>query len=153
MEETIALICSLVILLLLLILFFIPTIIAFIRGHHYRWIILILNIFGSLVFGCGWIIAFIWSIWPSDTGVLDPLINDPTSNSRSSNKAIYTRYGENMRSFCEAAAPGSIETSSEGEIVPENEGGNSGPNNFCTNCGMKNEGHAKYCRNCGSKLC
>ena len=31
----------------LLVIFFIPSIVAFLRGHHYKWIILALNIFGG----------------------------------------------------------------------------------------------------------
>lgn len=34
----------------LLVIFFIPSIVAFLRGHHYKWIILALNIFGGAFF-------------------------------------------------------------------------------------------------------
>lgn len=43
--------------------FFLPALIAFLRGSPYRWIILILNgVIG--VTGIGWIGCFIWSIFP-----------------------------------------------------------------------------------------
>ena len=48
-------------LLILAFIYFLPTIIAFNRGHRNRWIIFIVNI----VFGCtflGWIVALIWAL-------------------------------------------------------------------------------------------
>ena len=44
-------------------LYFLPTIIAFIRGHHSRLGILLLNLFLGWS-GLGWIIALIWSLTP-----------------------------------------------------------------------------------------
>ena len=43
---------------------FLPSFIAFKRKHTYRWLILLLNIFGLT--GLAWLCAFIWSIWPKD---------------------------------------------------------------------------------------
>ena len=51
----------LIILLILAFIYFLPTIIAFSRGHRNRWVIFIINV----VFGCtflGWIIALIWAM-------------------------------------------------------------------------------------------
>lgn len=41
--------------------YFIPSIIAFYRGHHNRWPIFVLNFFlgGTCI---GWIVALIWSL-------------------------------------------------------------------------------------------
>ena len=47
-----------------LVVFLLPTLIAFGRGHHYKWIIFVVNVFGSTLFGVGWIAAFIWAVWP-----------------------------------------------------------------------------------------
>lgn len=147
MEDLVEFTVALVLLLILLLLFLLPSIIAFVRRHHYRWIIFAINVFGSFIFGSGWLIAFIWSVWPSDTGVLDPVINDPTSNSRESNKEIYTRYGENCKSFSDAS---NGESHLEGEVLSESE---SKPiNNICPNCGKLNDEGAKYCNSCGCKL-
>lgn len=44
--------------------FLLPTLIAFGRGHHYKWIIFVVNVFGSSLLGVGWIAAFIWAVWP-----------------------------------------------------------------------------------------
>ena len=86
----------------LLVIFFIPSIVAFLRGHHYKWIILALNIFGGALFGVGWIVALIWALWPGETGIADVVLNDPTTNSSAANKKIYSRYGENAAAFNEA---------------------------------------------------
>jgi hypothetical protein len=44
-------------------LYFLPTVIAFIRGHHSRLGIFLLNFFLGWS-GLGWIIAFVWSLAP-----------------------------------------------------------------------------------------
>jgi hypothetical protein len=49
-------------------LFMVPTIIAFSREHHYRWVILVLNTIGAGALGIGWLVALIWAIWPKDEG-------------------------------------------------------------------------------------
>ena len=45
-------------------LFFLPVFIAFKRKHTYRWLILLLNVFGLT--GFAWLCAFIWALWPKD---------------------------------------------------------------------------------------
>ena len=45
-----------------LVVFLLPTLIAFGRGHHYKWIIFVVNVFGSSLLGVGWIAAFIWAV-------------------------------------------------------------------------------------------
>ena len=49
------------VLLIVAFVYFIPTIVAFGRGHHNRWPIAILNLFlgGTLI---GWVIALVWSL-------------------------------------------------------------------------------------------
>jgi hypothetical protein len=44
-------------------LYFLPAIIAFLRGHHRRFAILVVNFFFGWS-GVGWIIALIWSLSP-----------------------------------------------------------------------------------------
>lgn len=55
--------------------YFVPTIIAFSRGHAYRWIIFIFNL---LLPGVGWIIGLIWAIFPSEKSLADPVIGNTT---------------------------------------------------------------------------
>lgn len=78
--------------------FFAPTIIAFRRKHHYRWIIFAINAVTGAS-GLGYVVALAWALWPSRTGLADPFLNDPTSNSLEANQTIYSRYGANLRAF------------------------------------------------------
>lgn len=116
-----------------LVVFLLPTLIAFGRGHHYKWIIFVVNVFGSTLFGAGWIAAFIWAVWPRATGVADVVLNDPTTNSPDANRRIYGRYGENVRAATESA------------------GGSVPARRFCPHCGAPVSGGA-FCAKCGGKL-
>jgi hypothetical protein len=64
------------IVLLVVILFFMPAIVAFLRSHHYRWIILLLNAFGFT--GVCWLIAMGWAVWPSEKSLADPILGNVT---------------------------------------------------------------------------
>ncbi|MBR5622096.1 MAG: superinfection immunity protein [Opitutales bacterium] len=119
-----------------LIIFLLPTIIAFFRGHHYKWIILAVNVFGSSILGVGWLVALVWACWPRETGVADVVLNDPTTNSSNANKKIYSRYGENIRS---------VNMASAGTPSLPPVGG------FCPHCGKPSQGGA-FCAFCGRKL-
>jgi len=63
-------------LLLALIILLLPFVIAVIRGHRYKWVILVLCVFG--VFGLPWLAAFIWSVWPSQSSFAEPVLGNPT---------------------------------------------------------------------------
>jgi len=54
--------------------FFLPFIIASLRDHKYKWIILVLNIFGFT--GVAWVIALIWAIYPSQSSLIDPIVGN-----------------------------------------------------------------------------
>ena len=66
--------------LLFLIAYFIPTLIGFKRRHHYKFIILGLNIIGFVGI-VPWIAAFIWAAWPKDKSLFDPIAGDVTGKS------------------------------------------------------------------------
>jgi hypothetical protein len=66
--------------LFLLAIAFVPTIIAFRREHHYKWIILVLCLFSW--FGITWLIAMIWSVWPSEKTLIDPVVGNPTGTGK-----------------------------------------------------------------------
>jgi Superinfection immunity protein len=81
--------------------FFCPTIIAFNREHHYKWIILGINIiFGAT--GIGYLVAFAWAVWPRQTAITDLVKNDPTDNSLEACKQYYQKRGEIDRVYDEA---------------------------------------------------
>jgi Superinfection immunity protein/Short C-terminal domain len=66
------------ILLIVLPLALLPTIIAVKKNHPYKIIIILVNIFGGLLFGIGWIVALIWCfITPSKSATKTaPMISD-----------------------------------------------------------------------------
>lgn len=64
-----------IVILFLAALFFIPTIVAFHREHHYRWIIFGINAVLGIT-GVGWIFAFIWAAWPNPTSENTGKISD-----------------------------------------------------------------------------
>lgn len=90
--------------ILILVICFLPTIIAFNRGHHYRWIICAINVvFGAT--GIGYLAALVWSLWPKNTAVADVIINDPTTNSPAANQKIYDRYAANLKTLTSPSQP------------------------------------------------
>lgn len=83
---------------LFILLYLIPSIIAFFREHHYKWIILVINIILGAT-GAGWLVAFVWAVWPKNTSFADVVLNDPTTNSTEAGKEIYGKMGSNFRSL------------------------------------------------------
>ena len=57
--------------------YYIPFIIAVVRRHHYKWVILGINTVG-FVGVVPWIGAFIWSVWPSEKSLIDPIAGNVT---------------------------------------------------------------------------
>lgn len=100
-----------VVLILLLILFFLPAIAAFQRGHHYRWIILLLNVFGFT--GVCWLIAMGWAVWPTEKSLADPVLGNVTGlGSRNAGDVLGAMDAGRDRSHQEASmVNGSISTS------------------------------------------
>lgn len=84
------------------ILYFLPSIIAFSRDHHYRWIIFAINLVAG-VSGVGYLAAFVWSVWPRQTAALDLVASDLTTNSAEASQKVYGRWGQNARAFREGA--------------------------------------------------
>ncbi|ANO35671.1 hypothetical protein A6E01_20135 (plasmid) [Vibrio breoganii] len=50
-------------------LFFLPTIIARKKNHPNKTAILLINVFGTLVWGVGWLIALIWSLFGNSSDI------------------------------------------------------------------------------------
>ena len=87
--------------------YLLPTIIAFRRDHHYRFIIMGINIVLGVT-GIGYVVAFAWAVWPSKTSVFDPLIASPTSIKVEDGKQIYSRWGEYKQAFGSTANPTTV---------------------------------------------
>ncbi len=60
--------------------YFLPSIIATVRGHVYAGPIFALNLLGGWT-GLAWCVALVWSLWPEKRSVIDPLTHDPTGRS------------------------------------------------------------------------
>lgn len=107
MQELITTILILLALAISALAYFAPSIIAFRRNHYYKWIILAINVCTGIS-GIGYLVAMVWALWPSKTGLADPFFNDPTSNSHASNQTIFNRYGLNLKAFRGAQAEGTV---------------------------------------------
>jgi len=66
----------LIIFVIIFVVYFLPSFIAYHRQHHFKHIILIINIFAAT--GIAWIIAFIWAIFPKEKSIVDPFVGNPT---------------------------------------------------------------------------
>ena len=69
---------------------FLPTIIAFRKSHKHKIPILLVNIFGGLVYGIGWLVALIWCFWPSDESVSESDLDKLTKLKELSEKGVIT---------------------------------------------------------------
>lgn len=76
--------------------YMLPAIIAVFRGHQFKWVITVLTLFSAWS-GVGYIIAFVWAVWPKKTSLLDPLLGDPTAND--GHQSIAARFGKMARVF------------------------------------------------------
>lgn len=50
----------LIIFFIMMPIYFLPTIIALVKNHHYKTPIILINIFGGLLWGIGWFVALVW---------------------------------------------------------------------------------------------
>ena len=80
--------------ILCVILYFLPSIVAFHRDHHYKWVIFGVNLFFGAT-GIAYLGVLIWAFWPRNTGLVDLISNDLTTNSYDANAVIYSKQGAN----------------------------------------------------------
>jgi hypothetical protein len=65
------------VLVLILPLAFLPTIIAIRKNHPYKIAIILINIFGGLLYGIGWLVALVWCfILPKKVGSISGGVAD-----------------------------------------------------------------------------
>lgn len=57
--------------------YFVPTLIALIRGHSYTGVIFALNLCGGWT-GLGWLAAMVWAVWPTEKALIDPVVGNVT---------------------------------------------------------------------------
>jgi len=79
-NDAVNVIVALIIVALVLGAYFIPFIIALLRGHTYKWVIFGLNAIGFS--GVTWLISFVWAVWPSDKSLIDPVAGNVTGTGR-----------------------------------------------------------------------
>lgn len=75
-EQTMLLIVA-VLGLIGVILYALPSIVAFMRGHAYRWVILPINLVAGWTL-LGWVGSMVWAIWPAEKALLDPVVGSVT---------------------------------------------------------------------------
>lgn len=59
------------------VLYVVPTVVAFRRGHQYRWIIAAMNVTTGWT-GIAWVAVFAWAAWPRNRALAEPLYGDAT---------------------------------------------------------------------------
>jgi len=128
--------------LLALVVYLLPTIIAFRRKHHYKWVIFGINAVFGLT-GIGYLAAFVWAVWPRQTAFFDVVANDPTTNSSEAGQKIYGQMGTNVRAYSEASFVSSQQNATESRMqLPS----------FCSNCGKHLPSGVRFCPSCGMAL-
>ena len=98
--------------------YFLPTILAYRRNHHYYKVIFGINLIFGLT-GLGYLVAFVWAVWPKETAIFDVIANDPTTNSSEAGQKIYGKMGTNVKAF-RNALNGNSSTSPQ-ESQPSND--------------------------------
>lgn len=84
--------------------YFLPTIVAFQRGHGYKVVILVMNLFAFT--GILWLASMIWAVFPAEKALIDPVVGNFTgTGTRNSGDAIGNARFGNERGY--AAAGGS----------------------------------------------
>jgi hypothetical protein len=57
--------------------YFLPTLVAFYRGHEYRFVILAINLIAAWTI-LAWVGMLVWAVWPAEKSLADPVLGNPT---------------------------------------------------------------------------
>ena len=98
-------------------LYFLPSIVAHHRNHHYKWVISGINLFFGLT-GFGYIISLVWAVWPRKTPLFGLMVNDPVTNTERDGATIYNQIGSIIKAV-NKASNNSSGVSSRGDISTE----------------------------------
>ena len=81
---------QLIIIIILIPIAFLPSIIAFRKSHKYKIPILLLNIFGGLFYGIGWIVGIIWCFIPEKGSVSESDLDKLSKLKKLSEQGVIT---------------------------------------------------------------
>src|SRR5688572_7616533 len=59
------------------IVYFLPAVIALLRAHEFKWVMLAMNLAAGWTV-IGWAAALIWAVWPREKSLIDPFVGNPT---------------------------------------------------------------------------
>jgi hypothetical protein len=127
------------IIIVLFIIGLIPAFIAYNRKHAYRHIILIICLFGSWS-GILWLIAFIWSVWPSDKSLIDPVVGNVAGTGQRSTGHSIGEVQRNIETTLNRGPTNGVTLSTQTDTRD------------CPICAETIKAAAKLCRYCQSSI-
>ncbi len=63
------------------VIYILPGVIAYKRDHHYKWVIIAMNLFFGAT-AIGWLVALVWAVWPRETPVVSIVVDDIVSGNK-----------------------------------------------------------------------
>lgn len=129
--------------------YFLPSFISFHREHHYKWIILVINVFGSWT-GIAWLASLIWAIWPQDKSLADPIMGNVTGTGQRNvgDTLGAVSYGQQRGYHNESKTDRSSHRVEPIISFPSGDD----PNTECPKCGFLLRGNPIFCGGCGEKI-
>lgn len=127
------------------ILYFLPFFIALMRGHAYTGVIFAINIFAGWTV-LGWVALLVWSIWPSNRSLADPVLGNVTGTGHRNvgDTLGAISYGRQRGFFDESQGPTPRRAPTPGQrAIAAYQ---------CAQCAVRLDGSPTYCPNCGVKI-
>ena len=133
---------------------FVPAVIAFMRGHAYKWIILVLC-FATYITGVTWIVALVWAVWPANKSLADPVLGNVTgTGQRNTGDTLGSvQYGTDRgREQERVLSEPIIAPKSPVTVAPAPKSTVVSDTRECPHCAEVIKAAAKLCRFCGSTV-